>query len=236
MTRSTRFARCYHRATVAMRTAHLLSFVALLTGCLATRSDVVGAFGRPAEPNLNAKPVSVLFVFRHQSQQHGLDTIPKLQFTAVKDFENLFRDALREIGNLSRYETFTEMPNDVNDPRRREQLAVSRTAVDYVIEIDLLEESSFQQQALMGTISLLSLTAIPVPFDWNYTISTTVIRKDGARVGSYERKATLSNWVEGFLIFAYPFYPLEGKREEIYSASLRDSFRQIEAEKILEAR
>jgi hypothetical protein len=36
-----------------------------------------------------------------------------------------------------------------------------------------------------------------------------------------------------FLIFAYPFYPLEGKREEIFSESLHDTFRQIEAEKVL---
>jgi len=227
--------RCRQRRAMGKRAAIAVSLVGLLTACLATRSEVVGAFGRPPETNLNAGPVSVLFVFRHQTQQHGFDTIPKLQVTAVKDFENLFRDALHEISNISRYETFTEMPNDVNNPKRREQLAASRAAADYVIEIDLLEESSFKQQALMGTISLLSITAIPVPFDWDYTISMTVIRKGGARVGRFERRATLSNWVEGFLIFAYPFYPFEGKREEIYSESLRDSFRQIEAEKILEA-
>jgi hypothetical protein len=183
---------------------------------------------------LNAQPVSVLFVFRHEKQRHGFDTIPKLQFTGVQDFDNLFRDALREISNISRYETFTELPSDVNDPKRREQLAASRASADYVIEIEFLEESSFKQQALMGTVSLLSLTAIPVPFDWNYTIRTTVSRRGGARVAQYERKATLSNWVEGLLIFAYPFYPLEGKREEIYSASLHDTFRQIEAEERLE--
>jgi hypothetical protein len=39
--------------------------------------------------------------------------------------------------------------------------------------------------------------------------------------------------VEALLIFAYPFYPLEGKREEIFSDSLHDVFKQIETEKIL---
>jgi hypothetical protein len=207
----------------------------LLPGCLATRSELIGEFGPGAGPNLSARPVSVLFVFRHQKQRHGFDTIPKLQFVAVQDFDDLFRDALRQVSNISRYDTFTELPTDVHDPKRREQLAASRAAADYVIEIDFLEESSFKQQALMATISLLSLTAIPVPFDWDYTITTTVTRKGGARVARYERKATLSNWVEGFLIFAYPFYPLEGKREEIYSASLHDTLEEIEAEKILEA-
>lgn len=217
------------------RAAAALLIAVLSSGCLATRSDVMGTYRGAAQPNLGAAPVSVLFVFRHQTQLHGYDTIPKLQFSGVKDFDNLFRDALREFGNVSRYETFTELPNDVNEPARREKLAAARVAHDYVVEIEFLEESSFKQQALMGTIAVLSLTAIPVPFDWDYTISTVVSRKGGARVAQYQRKATLSNWVEAFLIFAYPFYPLEGKREEIFSQSLRDTFRQIEAEKVLKA-
>ena len=80
----------------------------------------------------------------------------------------------------------------------------------------------------------MTLTAVPVPFDREYTISATV-SKGGARVGQSWRRATLSNWVEAFLIFAYPFYPLEGKREEIFSDPLHDTFRQIEAEKVLKA-
>jgi len=214
-----------------------LAFVAaaLLSGCLATRSDITGTYSGPVAAQPSAKRVSVLFVFRHETQQHGFDTIPKLQYSGVKDFDNLFRDALREITNISSYQTFTEQPSDVNVPKRREELAAARAAADYTVEIEFLEESSFKQQALMGTISLLSLTAVPVPFDWDYTISTSVTRKDGARVGQYRRAATLSNWVEAFLIFAYPFYPLEGKREEIYSDSLHDTFRQIEAERVLTA-
>jgi hypothetical protein len=215
------------------RAAAALLIAVLSSGCLATRTEVLGTYGGAAQPNMNAAPVSVLFVFRHETQQHGFDTIPKLQFSGVKDFDNLFRDALKELGNVSRYETFTELPNDVNEPKRREKLAEARAAHDYVIEIEFLEESSFKQQAFMGTIALLSLTTIPVPFDWDYTISTVVSRKGGTRVAQYQRRATLSNWVEVFLIFAYPFYPLEGKREEIFSESLHDTFRQIEAEKVL---
>jgi hypothetical protein len=215
------------------RLAMAVLLSAALTGCLASRSSVDGAFGRPVEPNLNSERVSVLFVFRHETQMHGFDTIPKLQFAGVKDFDNLFADALSEISNISRYETFTELPSDVNDPKRREMLATARASMDYVIEIDLLEESSFAQQCLSGTISLLSLTAIPMPYDWDYTIHARVSAKDGRRVATLQRKATLTNWVEAFLIFAYPFYPLEGKREEIYSESLRDIFGQIETEKIL---
>lgn len=213
--------------------ALLLLLAGPLAGCAATRSAVEGTFDRPLEPNLNAPRVSVLFVFRHESQMHGFDAIPKLQVTGVKDFDNLFGDALREISNISHYETFTELPNDVNDPKRRETLATARAAMDYVIEIDLMEESSFKQQCLSGTISILTLTAAPMPYDWDYTFSARVAAKDGRRVASLRRKATLTSWVEAFLIFAYPFYPLEGKREEIYSDSLHDIFGQIETEKIL---
>ena len=217
------------------RAALVLLLASLSFGCLATRTPVTGLYDRPGQPQPGAGRVNVLFVFRHEAQLRGFDTIPKLQFSGVKDFDNLFADALRELGNVSRYETFTEQPSDVNNPKRRDDLASLRASADYVIEIEFLEESSFQQQALMGTISLLTLTLVPVPFDWEYTISTNVSRKAGGRVAQYQRRSTLSNWVEAFLIFAYPFYPLEGKREEIYSESLHDTFRQIEAEGVLKA-
>ncbi len=213
--------------------AVLVLLGALLSGCAATRSPLAGAFPGPVTRNSDAPQVSVLFVFRHLSQQHGFDAIPKLQYTGVKDFDNLFRDALGEITNISRYETFTELPDDVNSPERRAKLATARAAFDYEIEVDFLEESSFKQQCLSGTISLLSLTVIPMPFDWDYTISARIAQKGGRPVATYQRKATLSNWVEAFLIFAYPFYPLEGKREEIFSDSMRNVFGQIETEKVL---
>lgn len=216
------------------RTALALLLVGLLSGCLATRSELVGIFGRSVEPDRNAQPVSVLFVFRHEAQQHGFDTIPKLQASGVKDFNDLFRDALTEISNISRYETFTVLPTDVNDPERREKLRSAQESLDYEIEIEFLQESSFKQDALMATICLMSAAVVPVPFRWDYSIRTTVHRKGGARVARYERRATLSNWVQAFLIFAYPFYPIEGKREEIFSDSLHDTFRQIEAEGVLE--
>lgn len=76
-------------------------------------------------------------------------------------------------------------------------------------------------------------TLVPAPYDWDYTITATVSSKR-ARVASYQRQATLTNWCEAFLIFVYPFYPLDGKREEIFSESLHDLFKQIEADKILE--
>jgi len=154
----------------------------------------------------------------------------------VKDFDNLFRDALPEISNITLYNTFIESPQDVNNLKRRQELENFKSSHDYTFQIEFLEESSFKQQCFSGTISLLSLTVIPMPYTWEYTITARVMDKNGGDIRSYQRKATLDNWVQGLLIFAYPFYPLEGKREEIYSESLHDIFRQIETEKLLRKR
>lgn len=204
-----------------------------MCGCIATRTEIAGRFDQPAAKNLGADKVSVFFHFRNLAQQHGFDSIPKLNTYGVKDFSNLFRDALPELSNISQYNTFVESPNDVNVPKRRQELESYRNSHDYSLEITFFEESSFKQQCFSGTVSLLSLTLIPMPYSWDYTITANLMDKKGNNLRTYQRKATLDNWVEALLIFAYPFYPLEGKREEIYSASLHDIFRQVETEKVL---
>jgi hypothetical protein len=206
---------------------------ALLSGCIATRSEVTDKFKQPAEKNAGAEKVSVLFYFKNLAQSHGFDSIPKLHNYGVKDFDNLFRDALPEISNIALYNTYVESLQDVNNLKRRQELEDLKSSHDYTVEIAFLEESSFKQQCFSGTISLLSLTLIPMPYSWDYTITANVMDKSARNIRRYQRKATLDNWVEALLIFAYPFYPLEGKREEIYSESLHDIFRQIETEKIL---
>lgn len=213
--------------------AFLALVITLLSGCVASRTPVTGLFEQPATRNAEAKPVSVFFQFRHLTQQHGMDSIAKLQVQGVKDFNNLFRDSLNEISNVAQYETFTESPADVDAPKRREELAALRGRNDYTISIDFFEESSFKQQCFSGIISLITLTVIPAPYTWDYTITATVTNKDGKALRTYQRKASLDQWVEVFLMFAYPFYPIEGKREEIYSEALHDIFRQIETEKVL---
>ena len=205
----------------------------MLSGCAASRSKVTGAFDRSTEKNLGAEKVSVFFLFRHLTQEHGFDSIPKLKDHGIKDFNNLFRDALGEMSNVSQFVTFTESPADVNNPKRRQELETLRIGQDYSINVEFFEETSFKQQFLSGTISLISLTLIPMPYTWNYTITANLLDKDGKLVRSYQRKATLDNWMHALLIAAYPFYPIEGKREEIYAESLHDIFRQIETEKVL---
>ncbi len=211
----------------------VLLLAGMLAGCAASRSPVTGTFDAPAQKNLGAQRVSVFFHFRHLTQEHGFDTIPKLKAQGVKDFDNLFRDALGEISNISGYVTFTESPTDVNNPQRRQERETFRQDNEYTLQVDFFEESSFKQQCLSATISLLSLTLIPMPYTWDYTITAKLSDTSGNLVRSYQRKASLNNWVQVVLMFAYPFHPLEGKREEIYAESLHDIFRQIESEKVL---
>lgn len=226
-----------------------LLMAGMLAGCAASRSEMTGKFNRPTEKNSGADKVSVFFLFKHLQQQHGFDSMPKLRDTGIKDsnnislnalkytgitdFNNIFRDALTEISNISQYDTFTELPQDINNPERRQESKTFKESNDYTLEIAFFEESSFKQQCFSCIISLLSLTVIPMPYSWDYTITGNLFDKDGKLINSYQRKANLSNWVEALLIFAYPFHPLEGKREKIYAESLHDIFRQIETEKVL---
>lgn len=205
----------------------------IVSGCAASRSPVSGIYSGKAEKNPGARKVSVFFLFRNLTQQHGMDSIPKLRDHGIKDFNNLFRDSLAEVGNISQYTTFFESPNDINSPKRRQEKEEFRASHDFTVEFTFLEESSFKKEMLSGTITLLSLSLVPMPYSWDYTISANVYDGKGLLVRTYQRKATLDNWVQVFLIFAYPFHPLEGKREQIFAESMHDIFRQIEAERIL---
>jgi len=213
--------------------AAVVLFIWIISGCAASRSPIHGLYNGTAEKNTGAQKVSVFFLFRNLTQQHGMDSVPKLRDHGIKDFNNLFGDALKEISNISQYTTFFESPNDINVPKRRQEKEGFRVSHDFTVEFTFFEESSFKQDMLSGTVSILSLTLIPMPYSWDYTISANIYDQQGKLVRTYQRKATLDNWVQTFLIFAYPFHPLEGKREQIYAESIHDILRQIEAEKVL---
>ena len=211
----------------------LFSILAL-SGCAASRSEIMGAYTLPVEKNTGAEKVSVFFLFRQMQQQRGRDAAPKVQSVlSPMEFSSIFRDALKEISNIGNYENDEELVNDVNNPGRRQHIEELKGSYDYTLDIRILEESSFKQQCFSGTISILTLTLFPMPYSWDYTMNVNLYDKSGKLVRNYQRQAQLNNWVEAFLMFVYPFHPLEGKREEIYAGFLHDVFRQIEAEKVL---
>jgi hypothetical protein len=142
----------------------MLALACLLAGCAASRSSLTGLFDRQVEKHYEADTTMVCFLFRHLSQMHGFDTITTPKEYGVKDFNNIFHDALPEITNIASYTTFTESPADVNDPKRREELAKIPAVNNYTLKINFCKETSFKQQFLNGTISLLALTVIPIPY------------------------------------------------------------------------
>ncbi|MFC1512048.1 hypothetical protein ACFL5H_02505 [Candidatus Latescibacterota bacterium] len=215
--------------TIILSTAFLLG-----TGCAAFRSDIGGAYQGESRLNERAEPVSAAFIFTHVRQTRGFDAVPKLD-NRYRGFDDFFRDALPEITNIGRYATFNERAEDVNDPVRRAQRDSLAAVSDYVIRMRFLRETSFARQALGTIVSSLTVTLLPVPYTRTYAVTADVYDRTGRLVKRYERTAKVTQWIETFLLFVYPFHPETRKTEEVYVAFLHDIFREIEADRILAA-
>jgi len=212
----------------------LVSFLTLGTGCATFRSELGNRYEGEGKRN-DAKRVSVTFVFSHVHQMIGLDAIPKLdgRHQRLQGFDDIFLDAQRELTNLGKYATYTEESFDVNDPDRRAKRDSLIAAHDYTLKMRIESKKKFSNYFL-GTIgSVVTATLAPIPYYQTYAITADLYNHDNKLVGSYERSATLTKWVEALLIVAYPFHPEERKREEIYMDFLHDIFRQIECEGVL---
>jgi hypothetical protein len=181
------------------------------------------------------KPVSILFLFTHERQTIGVDVIPKLERRnlPVGGFDDIFSDALKELSNIDRYATFTDKADDVNQPVRRALRDSLTTAHDFVINLRFKKETSFAKNFLGTTVSTVSATTFPIPYGRHYTVHAEVRRGDSTFIGEYDRSASITTWVQTFLIFLYPFHPEKRKTEEVYVEFMHDIFRQIEAERIL---
>jgi len=206
-----------------------------LSGCASFRSEIGGSYPGKAERNLNALPVSVLFIFSHVHQTTGLDAVPKFanQREIIQGFDDIFLDALREFSNVGMYATHTEYASDVNNPERRARRDSLISQYDYNIRIRIKSEQSFARLFLGTVASSLSATFLPISYTNSYSIETELYNQQRQLIATYQRSADLSKWVQMFLIFVYPFHPEERKREEIYLEFLHDTFRQIETEKVL---
>lgn len=209
----------------------------LLAGCASFKSDLQSAYEGEAKRNPDPRPVSVVFVFSHVRQTVGLDAVPKLvsKRLEVPSFDEVFGDALPELSNLGRYDTFTDEANDVNQPERRAVRDSLMRVSDYTVKIRIEATKPFARHFLGGIVSTLSATAVPVPYAHDYRLKADVLGRDRTLLASYERRASLTRWVEALLVFAYPFFPEERLREEIYMEFLHDTFRQMESEGVLKA-
>jgi len=206
-------------------------------GCATFRSDLNGAYQDALRKNSDLAPISVVFLFTHIRQTLGYDAIPKVvgKTAMIRSFDDVFHDALRELGNLEKFSTFTEEASDVNHPERRLVRDSLIAQSDYTIKIRIVEERHFAASFFAGFTTTISATLLPAPYRQSYRMETEVYSREGKLVGTYHRQAYLTKWVELLLVFAYPFCPEDRKREEVLMALLHDTFRQIESERVLTA-
>jgi len=211
------------------------SFVMMTTGCATFKSEMKGVYPSPPEKNIAAEPVSVLFNFSHFHQTKGLDAIPKLDrpHERVMGFDDFFKDALKEFSNIRSYDTFTDYAADVNDQARRIKKDSLMQQNDYVIRMQFVREKSFAPYFLGMITTSISLSLIPVPYTFSYSVTAEVYNSRGQLLNNYSRSASLTKWVQSLLIVIYPFYPEQRKKEELYVQFMHDIFKQIETEKIM---
>ncbi len=212
----------------------LISLLSLSSGCATFRSELGNRYQGEVRRN-DSKPVSVTFVFSHVHQMVGLDAIPKLQNKnqRLEGFDDIFLDAQRELTNLGKYAAYTEESSDVNIPERRAKRDSLIAANDYTLKMRIESKKKFSNYFLGTMGSVVTATLAPVPYYQHYSVTADLYNHDHKLVASYTRGATMTMWVEAFLIVAYPFYPEDRQREEIYMDFLHDIFKQIESEGVL---
>ncbi len=222
---------------IAVKTLFVLFYLLslLISGCAASRSELQMAYTGEIKRNSSHDPVSVLFVFSHLNQMEGLDAIPKLEnrYRRLSGFDDIFLEAQRELSNLGKYATYVEESSDVNDPAKRDLRDSLMKTMDYTVKMRIEAKKSFSNYFLGGLISTATVTLIPIAYTQNFTVITEVLNSKNEFVAKYERRASVSNWSQLFLIFVYPFHPENRKIEEVYMDFLRDTFRQIESEGVL---
>ncbi len=218
-----------------LTTVTILFVTLLITSCATFRSGIEGKFEGTGEKNFGAEKVDVLFIFSHFKQVKGYDAIPKMENKRqiINDFDDLFIDAMGELSNVGRYSTFTEFSSDVTDYKRRAEKDSLIATHDYIMRLKFSNENSFIQHFLGSCFATVSATLLPMPFTTNYSTMVDVYNREDVLIKSYSREASLTTWVQTFLIFIYPFHTETRKKEEIYILNMHDIFKQIETEKVL---
>jgi hypothetical protein len=211
----------------------LTGSLTLFISCAAFRSDIAGLYSEQLT-FVKKSPVKILFDFYYYTQEMGFDAIPKLNnYPGIRDFDDIFKESIKELSNIAEYETFTNSANDIDFPERRQEKITKIKNSDYIIRLEIYKKNSFTKHFFGYLVTLSFLDLVPVAYSWDYTVNITIMKTDENVVGKYSRSASVSNWNQVFLIVLYPFHPEERKTEEIYLESLTNLFRQIENENIL---
>ena len=224
------------RVTSILLIRNIILFVFLfsLSSCITVHSDLetINVIEQSRDSD---KKVSVFFLFSHYEQVHGYDAIPKVlnRYRIIADFDDIFRNSLTDFSNISNYTTLTEMEDDVNQPKRRAEIDSIKSKHDFTIKLKFMKESTLVGHFFGYLVSLGTITVIPYPFNWQYSLNAEIYDKTGSKIKSYDQAAELTSWVQALLLFAYPFHNEKLREEEIYLNFFTNVFRKIENDNVL---
>ncbi|MFC1482147.1 hypothetical protein ACFL6E_07895, partial [Candidatus Neomarinimicrobiota bacterium] len=131
------------------------------------------------------------------------------------------------------YSAFTRYSSDVNDAKRRAMMDSLMVVHDFVMKVKIMREKVFAKHFLGTIASVGSITLVPIPYSYTYSVNVELYDADGGLLKNYHRDAKLTKWIQAALIFIYPFHPETRKREELYVEFMHDIFREIETDKVL---
>jgi hypothetical protein len=223
------------RANYSLKFLVTAVLLIILTGCATFKQGGEVKYDKVPAKNTDDKKANILFVFSHTKQQTGYDAIPK-QITpqfAVVAFNDIFRDALREISNIGNYTIFSQLASDVENPKRRQEKEELAAKSNFVIDIGIQKTSSYARDFIGTMVSIVTLTLIPVSIPAEYTATVNVYDSKGKLIKTYTQKAQLDTWVHLFMVYYYPTHSPEKGTEDVYIDLLHNIFRQIETDKIL---
>lgn len=204
----------------------------LISGCMSFRSDIHGSFKQESVTLTAREPVAVFFYFSHLEQSKGFDVVPKI-ILPRRGFKDILQESMKQINNIKTFATFTDAYDDIDNVNRRRMRDSLKEANDYTVHVVIRREHSFAKHFLADLFAGSSLSVLPVAYSWEYIFTAHVTDRKGIKIKHYERTAQLETWTQALLIFFYPFNPPEVKIEEIYLESLKDIFREIEADGVL---
>lgn len=213
----------------------ILCAIFFVNGCATFGVEINGKFDKEPVKNVSAKKVNVLFIFDHKKQLEGLDAIPKLvgQQMALKDFNDIFLDAVKEFSNLNNYNIISETAYDILWSDKSKKKETLKKNADYIIETTILKKESFARNFLGGMVSLVTLTLVPVSYPKDYEFVTKVYDAKETVIKEYKRAANLKEWLHLVMLFYYPYHSPEKATEEMYSTILHNIFKEIENDKLL---
>jgi hypothetical protein len=159
-----------------------LAFVSSLSGCAAFRGGGTEAPQSWPISKTADRPSISLLVSGEALINGEMRDVPQ---QAIAAWEHVAEKAYRESGVFS-------------------DVRIGAADTDLRAEIHMLDRG--EASIAMALLSGLTLTLIPTKAEDEMVMKTTLKNKAGRQLGVYEKKETVSTWIQFFLIFMMPFY------------------------------